>query len=434
MALLVMSSCDEYLDIKPADTVIPKTIEEFRGLMTSSYEYIPAEQSKIVFRTDEARFNMGAWEQDMASFKDIYLWKDENADKSTLTFNYKDFYTSIFYANHIIAEGAKATGGKVEEVNQLLAEAYMMRAFMHFSLINQYAAHYNKETAASDKGVPLSLLIDLETNYSPATVAEVYAQVEMDIQKGMSLMQVDEYELGKNYRFTKVAGYALQARVALYKQEWAKALNSSKQALLLKSDLEDLSNSDALIPNAYNSKESILALEFGLKANAKNTLYVSDELVNSYDVDDFRLTKYYSDNGSGSFVVEKGGNNEFRCTFRTAEMYLIAAEALAQLNELTDARVYLNQLKAKRLTSDFYASEETRIESLDQSNLITEIAQERFRELAFEGHRWFDLRRTTKKEIVHMFGSETAVLQQADPRYTIRFPQEAINNNPNLSN
>jgi hypothetical protein len=71
---------------------------------------------------------------------------------------------------------------------------------------------------------------------------------------------------------------------------------------------------------------------------------------------------------------------------------------------------------------------------MSQDALIAEIMDERLREFAFEGHRWFDLRRTTQKEMVHTYKSETASLQKNDPRYTLRYPQEAIDNNPLLSN
>jgi len=403
--------------------------------MTRGYELSPAENSKLSLRTDEVKFNRGAWENDIASYKDIYLWKDQSFAPTTISFGWQRFYKSIFYANHIIAEGANATNGTEKEVEQLKGEAYLMRALMHFNLVNQYAAHYNETTSLSDKGVPVSTVIDLEANYAPSTVAEVYALVESDLTKGLALLNVEEYDLGKNYRFTKTSAIALQARVALYKSEWANALASAKTTLAIKSDLENLNNAESLIPSEYNSKESIMALEYGIHSAVVNSVFVSDELLAVYDVDnDLRFAKYYSDNGSGSYVVSKGADDKFRCTFRTAELYLIAAEASAQLDELDDARDYLNQLKAKRLKADFYTTEVARIAGMTKAELISEILTERYRELAFEGHRWFDLRRTTQPEIIHVFGEETATLKQGDPRYTIPYPQEAISNNPNLLN
>ncbi|MCZ4695716.1 RagB/SusD family nutrient uptake outer membrane protein [Ancylomarina euxinus] len=435
LALLVLPSCDEYLDVKPAGTVIPETFEEFRALMNRAYYLTPAENSKLTMRTDEVKFYRWAWENDIASYKDIYLWEDETPAPSTLSFGWQSFYKAIFYANHIIAEGSEITDGTKEEIEQLQGEAYLMRALMHFNLVNQYASHYDLISSAIDKGVPVSTVIDLEANYAPSTVAEVYELVESDLTKGLALLNVEEYGLGKNYRFTRTAANALQARVALYKNEWANALASAKTTLAIKSDLEDLNNSENLIPSEYNSKESIMALEEGIHSAVVNSVFVSDELMGVYDMDnDLRFAKYYSDNGSGSYVVSKGGDDKFRCTFRTAELYLIAAEASAQLDQLDDACDYLNQLKVTRLKPDFYTTEVARTAAMNKAELIKEILTERFRELAFEGHRWFDLRRTTQSEIAHVFGDETVVLRQGDPRYTLPYPQEAINNNPNLAN
>lgn len=433
LVAVLFTSCDNYLDVKPVDTVIPETYKEFRALMTRGYELSPAENSKLSLRTDEVKFYRWAWENDIASYKDIFLWKDQSYAPTTLSFGWQSFYKSIFYANHIIAEGANATKGSQEEVDQLQGEAYLMRALMHFNLVNQYAPHFDATTASSDKGVPVSTIIDLEANYAPSTVAEVYELVESDLIKGLALLNVEEYDLGENYRFTKTAATALQARVALYKNEWANALTAAKTTLVVKSDLEDLNIAESLIPNEYNSKESIMALESGINYAVVNSVFVSDELMAVYDMDnDLRFAKYYSDNGSGSYVVSKGANDKFRCTFRTAELYLIAAEASAQLDELDDARDYLNQLKAKRLKPDFYSAEVARIAGMNKAELVNEILTERYRELAFEGHRWFDLKRTTQPEIIHVFGEETVTLKQDDPRYTIPYPQEAITNNPNL--
>lgn len=48
---------------------------------------------------------------------------------------------------------------------------------------------------------------------------------------------------------------------------------------------------------------------------------------------------------------------------------------------------------------------------------------ERQREVAFEGYRWFDLRRNDQKEIKHTYNDVERILQKNDPRYTIAFPK-----------
>ena len=71
---------------------------------------------------------------------------------------------------------------------------------------------------------------------------------------------------------------------------------------------------------------------------------------------------------------------------------------------------------------------------MSQAALINEILEERARELIFEGHRWFDLRRTTRPRIQKELSGSTYVLEQDDARYTLRIPQEAIDANPGLLN
>ena len=71
---------------------------------------------------------------------------------------------------------------------------------------------------------------------------------------------------------------------------------------------------------------------------------------------------------------------------------------------------------------------------MSQEKLVTEILKERARELAFEGHRWFDLRRTTRPEIKKEIEDVTYTLVQDDSRYTLRIPQSATNANPDLMN
>ncbi|GAB7089712.1 RagB/SusD family nutrient uptake outer membrane protein [Marinifilum fragile] len=430
LAVVSFSACEDYLDVKPKDRIIPTTGDDFRDLLSSAYNAIPADKAKLAFRTDEVKLNESRW--DLSNVKDIYMWNDANPADNTITYTYDIFYKVIMYANHVIAEGGDATEATQEEVDQIVGEAYLLRAYIHFYLTNMFGKPYQKESTATDQGIPLSLKIDSEAEYIPNTVAEVYEQIQSDIAQGLSKLTVDTYATGLNYRFSKVAALAFQSRVYLYMAEYAKAQESALEALKLKSDLQDLVADNSKAPHMYDAVESILAMDDNVDKNLRDEAYISEEMKAAFDqTNDLRFALYFEADGE-EFAINKGLELASKCTFRTAELYLIVAECKARLDELEDSKDYLNQLKAKRLTADFYATEETRINALNKADLIAEIAAERFRELAFEGHRWFDLRRTTQQSLTHKFKDETAVLVEGDPRYTLRFPQEAIDNNPNL--
>ena len=67
-----------------------------------------------------------------------------------------------------------------------------------------------------------------------------------------------------------------------------------------------------------------------------------------------------------------------------------------------------------------------------KDELRTEILNERRREFAFQGHRWFDLRRTTQPSIEREYKGIVYTLEENDERYTLRLPVEAVAANPEL--
>ncbi|EDM36888.1 putative lipoprotein [Pedobacter sp. BAL39] len=430
LVVLSASSCKKYLDIEPAGRVIPKTTEDFRGLLTSAYNFFPAHKSLLAVRTDELL--MDEYATGFPAYKDIYAWNDNDADGLTSSMPYTAFYTSIFNANHVIAEVEKEAGVSPETA-QIKGEAYLLRAYAHFELLNLYAKPYNAGTAATDRGIVLSLAIDLEQNYKTATVAEVYAQILADIEAGRQLLNVTNFDAGFNYRFTKRAAAALTARVYEFKGDWANALASSQQALALNGDLEDLNVTGAVLPNNYRSKENIMSMEKAFDAGVTNTSMISDHLLNIYDqANDLRYPMYFG-RAFGNTVSLKGAFNENKISFRNGELYLIQAEAALQSDNLALALKSLLDLKVKRLKPAYYQTEATRISALAKPALLQEILNERERELALEGHRWYDLRRYGQPELVHSFENGSSyTLQKNDPKYTIRFPREAVANNPNL--
>ena len=154
---------------------------------------------------------------------------------------------------------------------------------------------------------------------------------------------------------------------------------------------------------------------------------------------DARLGNYLVDK-YGTWYCNKGGNKNEKVTFRSAELWLIAAEAAAHREgQLPAAKEYLLTLLQKRLAESYYNERKAEIETMNQEQLLADIMEERVRELVFEGHRWFDLRRTTRPEVIKNYmdadwNSLTVTIRQDDPKYIIPYPKEAIQNNPELNN
>lgn len=231
VAALATVSCDDYLDIQPVGKVIPETLTDYRAVLTRGYETFPMHKSLASVRGDE--FLMNEDSDELVLFKDIYTWKDGNPDVITSTFQYDRLYTTIFYTNVIIND-AKAKVEASADKDQLIGEAYALRAYTYFDLLNLFAKPYNAATAGTDKGVPLALEVDLEQAFAPESVARIYEQIYSDKEEAKKLLNQDTQAKGLNYRFSKASIYALESRIFLYQKEWAKALKLQIKHLLLK--------------------------------------------------------------------------------------------------------------------------------------------------------------------------------------------------------
>lgn len=420
--LLGLSSCN-YLDIVPVGEVIPETVTDFRGVLTSGYYYIPKHKQLLNVRSDEMDMPGSS-----SSYMDIARWNDATTSTSAMAFPWLDFYRTIFYANTVIHEGANATPDGSEPIEQLHGEAYLLRAYMHFELVNMYGKPYNEATAATDKAIPLNLVTDIEQVFRRATVAKVYEQVEKDIEQGLNLISLNQQEGSKKYRFSRSSAFVFKARVKLYKKDYASALESAKAAMAL-GTLSNL-NTKALSPINYMAEDNLMASDLVSNSNLNNSrnFTVTDKIMALYDsANDLRPTYYFN----GQALI-KGAKSEERVGFRMAEAYLIAAEAAAHMGNTTDAVAYLSSLAENRLKPEGAEARKTVLATMSKDELIAEIANERIRELIGEGHRWYDLRRTTQEELSKTVNKVAVTLPQGDPRYTLRIPQSAIEANPEL--
>ena len=445
LAALLFAGCDDFLDIQPTGMIIAETGEEYRALLTDVYSRVPEDRGLTTLRSDEIAADYKTLEgMDYDSYFDIWNWTDYNRNPSALYFNWRSYYHSCYIANYIIEHKNEITKATQKDIDQLVGECYMMRAYMHFLLVNLYAPAYTHCEPATTRGIPLSVKADVNAVLKCSSVEQVYKRILKDIDSAEKLMNVERWDEGLNYRFNTTTANALRARVALYMGDWALALQESKKVIEKYPDLEDLNSSSALLPTNYKSVESIMALEQVITSQLMNIISVEPNLIKMYGSKDKRLSKYFFDNGYDENFVKiwsyrLRNPSEERCTFRAGEFYLIAAEAANELNMKNDALRYIKALMSKRYNSKYYETISSALDALEQEAMRVEIAKERQKELAYQGHRWFDLRRTTQPEIKKVYAesdevSKTYTLEQGDERYTLRFPGDAVAANPGLEN
>ena len=277
-SVLVLSSCN-YLDVTPAGKVIPETVTDFRALVTSGYSTIPDYKYLLSLRSDELFPLSGT--QVYSEYINFALWVD-NSPNNTISYPWGGLYKTIFYTNSVIEDVMSAEINTNEDSReQVMAEALLLRAYMHFELLNLYAKPYDITTADADKGVPIATKIDIEQIYVPATVEKVYEQILSDIKEGRELMQVDEQPEGTKYRFSKKTAMIFEARVRLYRSEWEQALSLAEE-LIPTCSLENFNDAQFVLPYTKSSKENIMNLEMIGGSNNMRDLYILPEYVAKY--------------------------------------------------------------------------------------------------------------------------------------------------------
>lgn len=431
---LLLVSCDKFLDIQPTGKVIAKTGEEYRALLTGVYNTFPTDRSLTTLRTDELFVDGGSvTAEDYNTYFDIWTWNDITPDEKTTSWSWRQFYHIIYIASYVIDKQSEITEASPADINQLVGEAYMLRAYSYSILVNLFGKPYTKCDPTTELAVPLMVTPDVEMVIGRSTVEAVYQQILSDINMAKQKLVIDKWEDDLKYRFNKISADALLARVCLYMGRWQQALDAAKAVVAAYPELEDLTTTSYTMPDKYTSKEAIVSLEQVMKSSYKGIGYPDAKFISSITTGDLRKNRYFKAKTSQIYDLLKGGANECRSTFRSAEFYLTAAEAAARLGKLEEAIDLMSTMVKNRYLAARQTTTINSMKSMTQDRLIDFILEDRRVELCFEGHRWFDLRRTTQQKIVKTFSDVTYTLEEGDNRYTIVIPREAISANPMLS-
>ncbi|WP_164126361.1 RagB/SusD family nutrient uptake outer membrane protein [Sphingobacterium luzhongxinii] len=230
LSMTLFTSCEKFLDELPDNRAELDSEKKITGLLVSAYSssaYIASTEYSSD-NVDDYGFNNPYSDR---LVEQIFRWQDviENSDESPKKV-WEGSYKAISSANQALA--AIEEMGNPTSLSAQRGEALITRAYNHFILVNIFAQHFTKEFAASDLGVTYMLKPEstLNPHYERNSVKEVYEYIVKDLEEGLPLINDATYKTPK-FHFTKAASYAFAARVALYMQEWQKAVDYANIAI-----------------------------------------------------------------------------------------------------------------------------------------------------------------------------------------------------------
>ena len=348
--------------------------------------------------------------------------KDVFPSNSTMEGVFSAFYDIINYANYLLEElpNISSADFTADDLNKFSGEARLIRGFAYLHLV----LGWGDVPIVLKATRPDAVGDDLFVSKSPAS--EVWSLVVSDLEFA-------EKNIGGNpaYRASANAATALLSRVYLYQGEWQLAYD--------KADAIIQSGVYSLVPEYENvfkeeTSENIWILKFNKDDQNSNAFYYfpaalggrrsispSPQLIAAYEDGDARKDASVAKSGTQNYGIKYmdiSTGTDPLYFIRYAEVLLNAAEAAAELGMFDEANTYYNMVRNRAGLAD---------KTLDASNYVDLLLQERFVELAMEGfHRLVDLRRRGK-------AMEVLEPEGYDPCDAVwPLPQRDIDRNPNL--
>lgn len=413
--ILLFTNCSSFLDVDPRSSIsgdgIIKDETSANAAISGVYDalrsYYSVNYQSIAYLSGD---NV-QWTGSQSQVQE-FINHRVNPENGTIASSWNGIYTTINRANNVINAIANDDAAEIPATvkDKVLGQAYAIRGLAYFDLARVWG------------GVPLitepTAKVGDNIGIARSTVDQTYQQVINDLNLAEDLLP----NTTDRFAFTKKTVWALKARYHLYKKNWAEARDYAK--LLI----EDQSNYELISPyysffknDVTGTKESVFELFYSTnepnphraqwqpQTNGGTRQWApADPLIG--------LLTNPGTAGARSVLIAKDNQNRwygdlyYRSTgadptyvIRIAELYLIRAEAYAELNEYNLAVEDLNRVRKRALL-------ENRPFTTSKSDLLLWIENERRLEFAFEAHRWFDLVRTGRAQQVLGIGESFRLL------------------------
>lgn len=466
--LIALGSCKKsFLEVDPKGKVIAKATGDYYLLLNNSSYYTSGEFNHIVMGDEivahETYYSMTATTPSTYAFQyadDIYLPTSNPVEATALL---KMLYTY----NKIINEVMTSEGGTEQQKLAIKAEALTNRAWIYMLLINYYGKPYAASTAANDPGFYIITTSDVTVNeFKRSSVQEVYDFMINDLTTAIPSLSKS---LGSRMRVSKSAAEALLGKVYWFMGKYPEALvqfNSAFTNMPTDFTMSFYDYKKYLAPggawgyNAISSPDSYVTGPDDEPKNQEVLFYKSilcryayfqnHFLLSTNTMDLFKTTgnsderlKLYSDRFNGGSPIgipglrRKAGFPYIQIGITLPDLYLMRAECKARTSDVIGAKADVEALRKNRMSEA-----DALVTITDPVEMIKYIIDERVREFALQGHRWFDMRRLSTDPIfadkvyVHEVLSKEGTVVASYPlnsdRLTMRIPDKIIDMNPEM--
>ncbi|MFD2556271.1 RagB/SusD family nutrient uptake outer membrane protein [Sphingobacterium tabacisoli] len=462
---LTTASCSkDFLEIDPKGYLIAQKTADYDLMLNDPTLSVISSVSHIVM-SDEVAASSSYFPSVSLPHQNAFRWKDDIYQSSDKTVELTYLVKQIYIYNKVINEVMASQGGSEKQKQALRAEALAGRAWCNFILANYYGKPYQASTAGTDLAAYLATEANVtNTSFERATVQATYESIIEDLKTAIPLLPNVAVATS---RMSQPAAEALLAKVYVSMGTFDQALVLLESALTKltqtgRADLYDLNVEFApggiYFPiNPYfgplrttpRQHREIVLLRYSptYYSYFVSALVMAPQTAALYGQTDTRL-HFSSVNPFGEFDkvyplgMRRGqGKTYSEMGISLADIYLLQAECLSRLGNTTAAVQVLTAFRSKRMPMAD-APVPAHIAS-DQVALTEFIFQERIREFALHGERWFDMRRLSVDPIykhtvgqTHTLyndsGAVVEVYTLKPERLTFRFPQYIMAANPEM--
>jgi len=434
---VLASSCSKILDVEPTAAIsVEEALKDKNGIqnaLTGSYSTLQSigsyGRNQIIVQ-DLAADNL-IWSGTTLDYSDI---SNNNTlyDNGIIDGMWTANFDGINRVNNIIAALPGIDDVSDEERDQFEGEALFLRALFNFNLAWYFG------------GIPIKLIPTTDLNnldQSRNTMGEVMNQIIIDLVSARQKLS----DNGITGRADTCAADAMLARLYLAQfhltndpqyadmaiEKASVIINNSEFSLApVYSDLFNLeapNSTEPIFEVVYDAQNSNRLAQYFMTVdlNGRYEVAPSDDYIQSFEEGDVRLEASVAyDDVNKPYVIkytDLTSGTDRVIVLRLAEMYLIRAEALAYTNGpineiIADIDFIRNRAGLAGTIANDYASLKLAIEN------------ERRHELAFEGHRWYDLVRT--KRAVDVIGIDECQILFKIPKSEILTNKLMIQNPP----